>query len=112
MQKYEAMKIRRCALKWSVQKLAEEAGIDERYIEFYESGKLIGRDFEYKITSALFNGTKRLDVESHRRFRIMELAMKIQVEDDKLSLIKSLAHLAAESGKFQMDLLDADGFQY
>lgn len=110
MTKYEKMKIRRTALKWSKEKLAEEAGINIRYIDFYEEGKNIGRDFEYKITQALYNGTKSLDYLDHYRFRIMELSLMIQIEEDTTALIKELAHLGVEVNKFQMDIIDADSF--
>lgn len=110
MEKYEVMKIRRIALKWTKEKLATEAGIDPRYIDFYEDGKLIGRDFEYKISNTLFKATKALDCMDHRRFRIAELSMKIQVETDTDKLVKLLAHMTAECGKFQMDLMDEDEF--
>lgn len=110
MEKFEALKYRRIALKWSEKKLADRAGIDAKYVEFFEAGKNIGRDYERIISDALYRGTKELDNLEHYRFRIMELALKIQKEEDNIALLKELAHLGAEANKFQMDLMDADGF--
>lgn len=110
MKKYEALKYRRIALRWSEAKLAARAGIDAKYVEFFEAGKNIGRDYERLIGEALYAGTKELGQLEHYRFRIMELALKIQVEQDNVVLLKELAHLGVEANKFQMDIFDADGF--
>lgn len=110
MEKYESIKIRRIALKWSAEKLAEEAGINVGYINFYEQGKNVGREIEKKIVDTLFMATKVLEKKDHRRFRIAELSLKIQMETDTEKLVKLLAHMTAECGKFQMDLMDEDEF--
>lgn len=111
MKKYEAMRIRRISLKWSEEILANRAGIHTNYVKYYEEGKSIGRDYEYKIVNALYEGSKELDNIEHYRFRIMELAMKINIQDDKEILLKELAHIAVEANKFQMDVIDIDRFQ-
>ena len=111
MFKYQAMKIRREALGWNEQILADRAGIHVNYVRFYEEGKAIGRDYEKKIIEALFAGTKELGQLEHYHFRILELAMKISIQDDKTALMKELSHLALECNKYQMELMDADGFQ-
>lgn len=111
MFKYQAMQIRRQALKWNEEILASRAGIPVNTVKFYEEGKNIGRDYEKKIVEALFAGTKELGQLKHYHFRILELAMKIDVQDDKQALMKELSHLALECNKYQMELMDADGFQ-
>lgn len=111
MYKYEAMKFRRIALKWTKEILADRAGIHVNYVRFYEDGKSIGRDYEKKIVNALYEGSKELDNLDHYKFRIMELALKIGVQEDQEILLKELAHIAVEANKFTMDILDADRFQ-
>ena len=110
MKKHEAAKIRRIILKLTKEQVAEEAEINVKYIEFYEDGKNIGRSFENKIWNTLYVESKKLGELEHYKFRILELAMKIQLEDNKDILVKNLAHMVAECGKYQMDLMDLDGF--
>ena len=110
MNKCDALRCRRIALKISREKVAQTAGINVKYVEYFEDGKNVGSHYEKKISNALFTLSKSLSNLDHYRFRIMELALKLDIETDKEVLTKQLAHLLVEAAKFQMDLADLNQF--
>lgn len=110
MNKCDALRCRRQALNVTQERVAQTAGIDVKYVEYFEDGKNVGCHYEKKISDALYTLSKSLSNLDHYRFRIMELALKLSIETDKEIMTKQLAHLIVEAGKFQMDIADLDQF--
>jgi len=106
MKSFEVYTYRRIALRWSREMVAEKAGVQPNYVEWFESGKRIGRDFEDKIKGAINEGFRELDPIEHYKVRILELAYEIRFDEDVRETIYRSSHMMVELGKLQRALLD------
>ena len=105
MKGYEVRKCRRIALSWSKERLADEANLDVRYIEFYEEGKNIPNWVADKIDKTLWAGFNNLESIEHFKKKILEEALKISREDNTQYLMQYIGHMLIEAGKLQMELM-------
>ena len=106
MKSHEVYAIRRNALRWSRETVAERAGLNVAYVTLFEDGKSIGKAYENKIKSVLNDGFKELNSVEHYKARILELAMEIRNDTSCKENLYRLSHLVVESGKLERELLD------
>lgn len=110
MKSHEVYAIRRNALRWSRETVAERAGLSVGYVVLFEDGKSIGKAYENKIKSVLNEGFKELNSSEHYKARILELAMEIRNDTSCKENLYRLSHLVVEAGKLERELLDSITF--
>lgn len=106
MKSHEVYAIRRAALGWSKDVVAERAGLNVAFVTLFEDGHGIGKTYENKIKSTLNNGFKELNSVEHYKARILELAMEIRNDTSSKENLYRLTHMAVEVGKLERELLD------
>lgn len=109
MKSHEVYAIRRAALRWSKETVAERAGLNVTYVSLFEDGKYIGKTYENKIKSILNDGFKELNSMEHYKARILELAMEIRNDTSCTNCKENLyrlSHLVVEAGKLEREILD------
>lgn len=102
MKANDIFRCRRIALNWTKEELANRAGIPVQYIDWFERGEKIGRDFEYKIKNTIREYHRNLSPADHRKARIIELAYMIAEEENSDYLMKNIGHMQVELGFLQM----------
>ena len=106
MKSHEVYAIRRAALGWSKDVVAERAGLNVAFVTLFEDGNSIGKTYENKIKSVLNNGFKELNSVEHYKARILELAMEIRNDTSSKENLYRLSHLTVEVGKLEREMLD------
>lgn len=106
MKSHEVYAIRRAALRWSRETVAERAGLNVGFVTLFEDGKSIGKAYENKIKSVLNDGFKELNSMEHYKARILELAMEIRTDTSSKENMYRLSHLVVEAGKLEREILD------
>ena len=101
----QVYKIRREALGVDPNYIAEKANVSVDDVICFEKGIRIPFAVYDKIKTAIKNEFCELNSMEHYQKRILEIAMKIQIEDDKTYALQEIAHMQIELAKLQNELL-------
>lgn len=105
MKSYEIYACRRKALRLTRQELADKAGVQVLYVEFFEKGCNIPRYVSDKIKATIRNEFCEMNSIDHYRTRILEMAIEIKDETNTEYAMQRISHMMIELGKLQNELM-------
>ena len=105
MTKNKVWKCRRQALGYTQQQLADLAGCDIKIVRAYENEEWIDYESCKKIQNVIVDTFKNMDSVEHYKKRILELALKLNLEDDKDYAMNDISHMIIELGKLQGEII-------
>jgi transcriptional regulator with XRE-family HTH domain len=105
MTKNKVWKCRRQALGYTQQQVANLAGCDLETVRAYENDEWIDYESCKQIQSVIYDAFKDMDSVEHYKKRILEIALKLNMEDDKDYAMNDISHMIIELGKLQREMI-------
>jgi hypothetical protein len=105
IQSNQVYAIRRQVLGVDQNYIAEKAGVTVDDVISFEHGIRIPFAAYDAIKTAIRNEFCELSPLEHYQKRILEISMKLQIEDDQTKILQEIAHMQIELAKLQNEII-------
>ena len=98
-------KCRMTALGYTKEQIARLAGCEVSDIEKFVREEFVEKEIYCKIKEAVDDEYRSMSSLDHYKTRIVELALKLSIEEDKDWALNDISHMMIELGKMQSELI-------